>query len=73
MFVWPPAALAGVALALWLTQHRHLMAGLFGQQVDQFAARRRMTHDQHWRHAVAQVTPRDKVYEHETLIWFLRH
>jgi mannosyltransferase len=24
-------------------------------------------------HAVAQVTPRDKVYEHEALIWFLRH
>ena len=23
-------------------------------------------------HAVAQVTPRDKVYEHEALIWFLR-
>jgi hypothetical protein len=24
-------------------------------------------------HAVAQVTPRDSVYEHEALIWFLRH
>jgi hypothetical protein len=24
-------------------------------------------------HAVAQVKPRDKVYEHEALIWFLRH
>ena len=51
-------------LPLRLAQQRHLVPGLLDQQIDEFAARRRVAHDQHRRHAIAEVMLRDERFQH---------
>jgi len=51
-------------LPLRLPHQRHLVAGLLGQQLEQVAARRRVTDDEHRRHAIAEVVLRDERVEH---------
>ena len=51
-------------LPLRLAQQCDLVSGLLDQQIDEFAARRRVAHDQHRRHPIAEVMLRDERLQH---------